>query len=89
MTTQQLKSWLVDCGQIIITERKRLGMSQQTLATKSGVYQGRLSLIERGQVEPSLFQLLSVFEVLGLAVYINTIDIEYHQADEAYVQRTV
>lgn len=89
MTKQQLKSWLVDCGQIIITERKRLGMSQQTLATKSGVYQGRLSLIERGQVEPSLFQLLSVFEVLGLAVYINTIDIEYYQADEAYVQRTV
>lgn len=76
MTKQQFRSWLVECGQAVVTERKRLGMSQSALALRSGVYQGRLSLIERGQVDPTLFQLLSIFEVVGLAVYINTIDIE-------------
>ena len=76
MTKQQYKSWLVDSGRVIVTERKRLGMSQSELAMRSGVHQGRLSLIERGQAEPTLYQLLSIFEVVGLAVYINTIDLE-------------
>lgn len=76
MTKQQYKSWLVECGRTIVTERKRLAMSQSELATRSGIYQGRLSLIERGQAEPTLYQLLSIYEVVGLAVYVNTIDIE-------------
>lgn len=76
MTKQQYKSWLADSGRVIVTERKRLAMSQSALATRSGVYQGRLSLIERGQAEPTLYQLLSIFEAVGLAVYINTIDLE-------------
>lgn len=76
MTKQQFKSWCVECGATVVTERKRLGMSQSELATHSGVHQGRLSLIERGQAEATLYQLLSIFEVVGLAVYINTIDLE-------------
>lgn len=76
MTKQQYKSWCVECGKVIVAERKRLGMSQSELATRSGVYQGRLSLIERGQAEATLYQLLSIFEVVGLTVYINTIDLE-------------
>lgn len=76
MTKQQFKSWCVECGKVIVTERKRLGMSQSELAMRSGVYQGRLSLIERGQAEAALFQLLSIFEVIGLAIYINTLDLE-------------
>lgn len=76
MTKQQHKAWYRDVAEVIVRERKRHGWKQGELARRAGVYQGRLSLIEHGQVEASVPQLLDIFEALGLSFYVDTFFIE-------------
>lgn len=56
-------------GGRIITERNRLGMTQEELAQAADVNQGTLSLIESNQTpNPKLFTALRIAGVLGVTV---------------------
>lgn len=50
----------------LLRRRARLGMSQVELATRTGRASPRLSVIERGQVDPRLSTLMAMAEALGV-----------------------
>lgn len=54
-------------GAEIRTERERLGMTQQELATYAGISIATLGLIERGQTTPQKSTIGAIKVALGLA----------------------
>ena len=66
MTPEQIQSWYQDMAQLIVQERKRRGLTQQELARRTGIAQGRLSLIEHGHVEATIPTFLLLFDALQL-----------------------
>ena len=48
-------------------ERRKRFMSQWDLARSTGIIQTRLSLIERGEVEPKEQEIRAIAKVLGLS----------------------
>jgi y4mF family transcriptional regulator len=64
-------------GILIKERRKSLGVNQQTLADLAGVGINTLVAIERGEGNPHLATLLSIFEALGLQLNINVRKISY------------
>ena len=57
-------------GKQISERRKKLGISQQTLADLAGVGINTLVAMERGTGNPSLSTLLKVLDCLGLKMYV-------------------
>ena len=67
-----------EIGIIIKERRKHLGVNQQTLADLAGVGLNTLVAIERGEGNPQLSTLLTVFDTLGLQmdIKLKTLDHE-------------
>jgi len=61
-----------DMGQVIKQRRKALGMSQEMLASLTGVAQPNLSKIERGQGTATLETYLRLLSTLGLELSVGT-----------------
>ena len=57
-------------GKQISERRKKLGISQHTLADLAGVGINTLVAMERGTGNPSLSTLLKVLDCLGLKMYV-------------------
>ena len=66
-----------EIGIIIKERRKHLGVNQQTLADLAGVGQNTLVAIERGEGNPQLSTLLTVFDTLGLQMNIKLKTLDY------------
>lgn len=56
--------------------RKAAGLSQEAVALEAGVPQGHYSLIERGEVEPSMRVLLRIAAALDTTLHELTKDVE-------------
>jgi transcriptional regulator with XRE-family HTH domain len=56
---------LVRIGSAIRAARKRLDMSQETLATDSGVERSNMGKIERGENNLSILNLIRIADALG------------------------
>lgn len=61
-STSSTSKWI---GSRLRDERKRLGLSQQTLASRAGVSQSAIALWERGQRTPGIEELLRLSAALG------------------------
>lgn len=59
----------LQAGQLAQARRKTLGMSQEQVASLSGIPQPNLSKIERGQEGTRFETILRLFEVLGIDLY--------------------
>ena len=61
----------MDCiqafGDIVRSERLRLGLTQQDVALRAGVHLNFVGRIERGQAEPSLSTIFAIAQALELA----------------------
>ena len=66
-----------EIGIIIKERRKHLGVNQQTLADLAGVGLNTLVAIERGEGNPQLSTLLTVFNTLGLQMDIKLKTLDY------------
>ena len=66
-----------EIGIIIKERRKHLGANQQTLADLAGVGLNTLVAIERGEGNPQLSTLLTVFDTLGLQMDIKLKTLDY------------
>lgn len=66
-----------EIGIIIKERRKHLGVNQQTLADLAGVGLNTLVAIERGEGNPQLSTLLTVFDTLGLQMDIKLKTLDY------------
>lgn len=66
-----------EIGTIIKERRKHLGVNQQTLADLAGVGLNTLVAIERGEGNPQLSTLLTVFDTLGLQMDIKLKTLDY------------
>jgi y4mF family transcriptional regulator len=66
-----------EIGIIIKERRKHLGVNQQTLADLAGVGLNTLVAIERGEGNPQLSTLLTVFDTLGLQMDIKLKTLNY------------
>lgn len=66
-TTQNIRK--EGCAIINMVERRKaLGLSQTDLATKAGVTQGAISMIEKGIRTPSLDVIIKIAGALGCTV---------------------
>ena len=68
---------LKQVGSTIKIRRKKLGINQQTLADLAGVAVNTIVAIERGEGNPQLSTLLTIFDTLGLQMDINLKQLEY------------
>ena len=66
-----------EIGIIIKERRKHLGVNHQTLADLAGVGLNTLVAIERGEGNPQLSTLLTVFDTLGLQMDIKLKTLNY------------
>ena len=66
-----------EIGIIIKERRKHLGVNQQTLADLAGVGLNTFVAIERGEGNPQLSTLLTVFDTLGLQMDIKLKTLDY------------
>jgi len=61
----------MDCihafGDVLRSERLRLGLTQQDVALRAGVHINFVGRIERGQAEPSLSTIFALAQALELA----------------------
>lgn len=57
-----------ELGAAIRAQRERRGLSQEALAPKAGVTPGTLSLIERGEANPTWGTVRGIASALGVAV---------------------
>lgn len=53
-------------GRKVFMARRRLGVSQETLATFAGLHRQEVGLIERAQREPRLVTILKLMRALGV-----------------------
>jgi y4mF family transcriptional regulator len=66
-----------DIGNTIKDRRRQLGINQQTLADLSSVSVNTVVAIERGEGNPKLETLLTLFDTLGLQVDITVKRMDY------------
>lgn len=64
-------------GTIIRDRRKHLGVNQQTLSELAGVGINTLLAIERGENNPKLSTLLTIFDTLGLKMEVKLKELSY------------
>ena len=65
------KGWLADLGK---EERKRLGLSQETLARQVGVHSNTIYRIEQGEKRVSFFKVEKVLSELGWEIDVHRYD---------------
>ena len=58
----------LDVGDRLREARERQGLSQRALARRAGVTNATISMIERGQISPSVASLRKLLEALGLSL---------------------
>ena len=66
-----------EIGNAIKDRRKKLGISQQTLAYLASVYVNTIVAIERGEGNPQLGTLLTIIDTLGLQMDIHMKQLDY------------
>lgn len=66
-----------EIGNFIKKRRKKLGISQQTLADLSTVTVNTIVAIERGKGNPQLTTMLTILDTLGLQLNIDIKRLEY------------
>lgn len=64
-------------GTVIRDRRKHLGVNQQTLSELAGVGINTLLAIERGENNPKLSTLLTIFDTLGLKMEVKLKELSY------------
>ncbi len=57
-----------ELGKRIVAARKRKGMSQEQLATKSDIDRSHMGFIEQGRRKPTLSTLFKIANTLGLSL---------------------
>lgn len=55
-------------GQRIVTARKQKGMSQERLATESGIDRSHMGFIEQGRRKPTLYTLFKIANILDISL---------------------
>lgn len=66
------KSVLLDAWHVEAREtRKERGLTQQEIASMTGIYQSRISQIENGEVDPKLSEVISLTQSLELALVLS------------------
>ena len=68
-----------EIGNAIRERRKKLGISQLTLADLAGVAVNTVVAIERGEGNPQLSTLLAVLDTLGLQADISKKQLDYEK----------
>lgn len=63
-------------GNVVLTERKKLGITQDALARHAGIHQARISQLERGQCDMRISQLHAVLQVLSLELVVQPLFVE-------------
>lgn len=64
-------------GEVLRTKRKEAGLSQEKLALDVGLERTFISMMERGQRQPSLTTLLKIAPALGCSAADLVADVEY------------
>ncbi len=57
-------------GELIHTQRRRMGKTQEEVAQRAGVHRNTLIEVERGSLEVRLSTIIKIASALGLAVEI-------------------
>ena len=73
-TLRALRSHYERMGQELAEERKKLGMSQETLAKATGIHQAEISRIERDIVDPRLGTYVKLLEGVGLGLRVERLN---------------
>ena len=68
---------LKEIGNSVKERRKKLGVTQQTLADLAGTAVNTVVAIERGEGNPQLTTLTTILDALGLQVDINIKRLDY------------
>lgn len=70
-----------DVSELIVLTRKKMGVSQQQLAEKSGISQANISKIENGHYLPSLTILKRLADALGKRLVVDFVDYKEEAGD--------
>jgi DNA-binding XRE family transcriptional regulator len=73
-TLRALRSHYRRMGQELAEERKKLGMSQETLARATGIDQAEISRIERDLVDPRLGTYVKLLDGVGLGLRVERLN---------------
>ena len=60
------KKVLVSFGRQVAAERRKLGLSQEALATKAGIHRTYVGAVERGERNISLLNIHKLADALGV-----------------------
>ena len=66
MSKDVAKAVLVAFGKRLSAERRRLGLSQEALATKAGIHRTYVGAVERGERNISLLNIQKLADALGV-----------------------
>jgi transcriptional regulator with XRE-family HTH domain len=68
MQSQPIEAVYKVLGQRIVAARKKKGMSQEQLATKSEIDRSHMGFIEQGRRKPTLSTLYKIANTLGVSL---------------------
>lgn len=68
MSSQSIEAVYKELGQRIVAARKKKGMSQEQLATKSEIDRSHMGFIEQGRRKPTLSTLHKIANTLGISL---------------------
>ena len=68
MKSQPIEAVYKELGQRIVEARKKKGMSQEQLATKSEIDRSHMGFIEQGRRKPTLSTLYKIADTLGVSL---------------------
>jgi transcriptional regulator with XRE-family HTH domain len=68
MKSQSIEAVYKELGQRIVEARKKKGMSQEQLATKSEIDRSHMGFIEQGRRKPTLSTLYKIADTLGVSL---------------------
>lgn len=57
-----------ELGKRIVDARRKRGMSQEKLASESGIDRSHMGFIEQGRRKPTLSTLIKITDVLGMSL---------------------
>lgn len=68
MKTQSVDAVYKEVGQRIVDARRKQGMSQEQLASQSGIDRSHMGFIEQGRRKPTLSTLFKIAKTLNLSL---------------------
>lgn len=68
MKSQPIEAVYKELGQRIVEARKKKGMSQEQLASKSEIDRSHMGFIEQGRRKPTLSTLYKIADTLGVSL---------------------